>query len=86
MIGDVVCPVSQPYKTKYIREFFSDTWPHYFEYTAVAEIEVSISVNEFKPKFTKKEFQDYMKSIDRSSIYTSEVTNKNRTFYKSQSN
>lgn len=31
IIGDVVCPAKQPYKTKYIKDFFSDTWPHYFE-------------------------------------------------------
>lgn len=35
MIGDVVCPFKkqfgESYKTKYIKDFHSDTWPHYFE-------------------------------------------------------
>lgn len=37
MIGDVVCPFKkqfgESYKTKYIKDFHSDTWPHYFEPT-----------------------------------------------------
>lgn len=64
IIGDVVCPVKQRFPTqyvsKYIHDFFTDTWPHYFE---IQLPPVKFDVNMRIIDMTKIEFQEYMKTL-----------------------